>query len=147
MDQERVIIRARGLGGYWIPLSLGFIVLWGVAMAFVLRISTNRSAFALWLIIIVIFLVSAFAFEAIVRRTFVEVAGGRIRYFFRESNQRGDRPLSDVRSAYAIGGGGMLVFDDGQSALLAGDLFKREDIGRLVARIHELNPDAAASAP
>jgi hypothetical protein len=147
MDQERVIIRARGLGGLWVPLGLGFTLAWGALMAFLLKIAANPFTFRLWLIVIVICLASTFGFELIVRRSFVEVTGGRIRYFFREKGERGDRPVTDVRSAYAIGGDGLVVFNDGGGTMIGGDLFKRQDIERLVGRIHALNPGASAAAP
>ncbi len=147
MDQDGVIIRARGLGGLWVPLGLGFTLAWGALMAFVLKIQANPVNFRVWLIVIVICLASTFGFELVVRRSFVEVAGGRLRYFFREESERGDRPVSDVRSAYAIGGGGFLVFTDGRRVMIAGDLFTRQDIERLLARIHALNPGASATAP
>lgn len=143
--QDRVVIRARGLGGYWIPIGLGFTLAWGVLMAFVAHIAANPVAFRLWLIVLVISVVSTIGFELIVRRTFVELADGRIRYFFREQSQRGDRPVAAVRNAYKVEGSGMIVFDDGESAILRGDLFASRDIERLVARIQQLNPRIAGA--
>ena len=124
---------------------LAFIGILGAIAALLSRIWARPSALAGWLIVFGGGVVTIFALEMISRRNFVEVVGGRIRWFFRQPPERGDEPLASLQKVEVFPYAGRVVFMDG--GFVAGrDVFRRRDMNRLVETLRDLGAHVSGTA-
>ncbi len=59
MAQQRLLLRADRLGGYMVPLGLGFTAVWAVGMGLLEQVWARPVARTLWLVVIAFSLATA----------------------------------------------------------------------------------------
>lgn len=132
---RRVVIRGTMVGGYLVRA-----VVISALIGAVLGIWFYPAESARWLTAVGLPCIGAFLFEAISRRTFVEVEGERIRWFFREPRSQGDESVGSLRSVTLDpAAGALLEFAGGTGLVMVRiDDFRTRDIIRLVEALRGL---------
>lgn len=134
--QRRVVIHGTQLGGYPFVLIL-------VALLIITPISIwlYPADLPRWVVASALLLIADVGSEAIARRTFVEVDGVRIRWFFRQPSRRGgDEPVGNLRSVTIYpDSGALLEFAGDADRVMVGVVdFRIRDITRVVEALRGL---------
>ena len=125
------------MGGYGLPGGLAAVGVLGGINAVLAHIWSNPSGLILWLIIVGGAVLGLFAVEAINRRNFVEVNGGRVRWALRQPPSKGELSVSSLRQVEVLPSGTRLVFEREAVSLYA-SLFRKRDMTRLVNALQQL---------
>jgi hypothetical protein len=132
--QRRVVIHGTMLGGYplvLIPVALG--VLTSVS------IWIYPAELVRWLISASVILMALVIWVAILRRTFVEIHGERIRWFFRQPQDAGDESVGNLRLVTLYPeSGALLEFADGRRLMIGIVDFRNRDIIRVAESLRGL---------
>ena len=143
--EHRTVIHGSYLGGYGLPGMLAFVGVLGAIAALGSQIWARRSALVVWLVVFGGAVITIFVLELISRRNFVEVDGGRIRWFFRQPPEQGDEPLASLQKVEVFPSAVRVVFMDG--GFVAGrDDFRRSDLNRLVETLRDLGAHVSGTA-
>lgn len=135
--ERRVVIHGSNMGGYGTPGLLVVVAIVAVVTAALSPIRTNRTSLGVWLFLIVAFLAAIVWMELTSRRNVVEVAGGRVRWSFRQPPEKGDEPLTNLQKVNLFpSSGAQLVFPH-KVAMVSRSDFTRGAVSRLVDALRE----------
>lgn len=135
--KRRVVIHGAMLDGWVTPLGLLGIGIALLVTELLKPIKTGRSLFT-WLALAAFLALVLIASELAWRRNVVELAGGRIRWSFRQPPERGDEPLENLQrvEVYAWSGA-RLIFKKGPVMVSLSD-FPRRRVNRLVSALRDV---------
>jgi hypothetical protein len=132
--QRRIIIRGTVLGGYPFVLMLVALVVLTPVSVWLYPAELVR-----WLDSAVIILIGLVILIGILRRTVVEIQGERIRWFFRQPQDRGEEGVGNLRliTLYPESGA-LLEFAGGRRLMIGIGDFRNRDIIRVVETLRGL---------
>jgi len=132
--QRRVVIHGTMLGGYpFVLMAVALVVLTPVS---IWLYPADRVR---WLISAGFILMGLVFVVAILRRTFVEIYGERIRWFFRQPRSTGDEAVGNLRLVTLYPeSGALLEFAGGQRLVIGIVEFRNRDIIRVVETLRGL---------